>query len=408
MEQNEKGKTLAEQAAERDAVLRTAGRGVDGDWVYTHQGVASEHGFDHVSKDWWEQTTPVEKVVDALAASAEECLDLQVDRAAVRVADDLSIELDGERLEFADEALRSLATWGRVPTAMISTFHRDGARADEDSRALLAKALNWGLDKEANAGEFLLRLRGQTVRAVVSDSYAPIENAWVMETLAALVPGGRVSHFRTDGDSMSGLLLIPDTIRSEKDSDYGGGIHFKNSEVGRGRVITRPSVFRAICMNGCIWAELSAHALVQKVHKGTPDFGEIAMVIAASVQESIPLTSICLESMLATAGIQLGSRIETLRVIAKAGEFSPRARQAWVEGWLEEGGQDTGFALVQGLTRAGRDMIDPVAAVEAESFAGVLCGKDADGWDEMLARYRGLDEGDLVRILGAPAVASAL
>ena len=25
-------------------------------------------------------------------------------------------------------------------------------------------------------------------------------------------------------------------------------------------------------------------------------------------------------------------------------------------------------------------------AVEAESFAGVLCGKGADGWDEMLAR----------------------
>ncbi len=68
-----------------------------------------------------------------------------------------------------------------------------------------------------------------------------------------LIPGGRLSHWRGDADTLWGNVLIPDTIRQESDSDYGGMVSIGNSEIRERRITSRPSVFRAICFNGCIW-----------------------------------------------------------------------------------------------------------------------------------------------------------
>ncbi len=122
-----------------------------------------------------------------------------------------------------------------------------------------------------------------------TQKYREITNAWLVEAFNRLVPDGLVSHFRGDGDTITGNILIPDIIRTESDSDYGGGIGFRHSEVGIFRIQVLPFVFRAICCNGCVWGALEGTAL-RKVHLGD-DVNEADLFerIKNTVHRQIPL-----------------------------------------------------------------------------------------------------------------------
>src|SRR5437763_10689431 len=64
-------------------------------------------------------------------------------------------------------------------------------------------------DAETLVRVFLWRTRKDgTLRAMLTDSYAIINNEWFMEALAKLVPGGLCSHWRGDSDSIWGNILI--------------------------------------------------------------------------------------------------------------------------------------------------------------------------------------------------------
>jgi hypothetical protein len=89
-----------------------------------------------------------------------------------------------------------------------------------------------------------------TLRAFLSQKYTIVNNAWFLDVLSKAIPGGVVSHWKGDADSIFGNVLIPDTIRAEADSDFGGMLSVGNSEIGTRRISSLPSVFRAICMNG--------------------------------------------------------------------------------------------------------------------------------------------------------------
>ena len=407
------GKTLAQQAAERDKGREQLGRR-EGDHVFLYQDRAEADGFRNISKPWWEKTLPVDDVVQRLVSDAEECVDLEVSASDIQLDEDGTISLDGERLSFSTLAYGNLCEWAKLPGGIREALLSQG---DAEGKRLFSEAVNRGFrfyqyDRENN---IKLRLRGTTVRAVVSDQYSSIENSWALETLSKIVKGGRVSHFRYNGDDVSGLLLIPDTIREEKDSDYGGGIHFKNSEVGSATLFMRPSVFRSICMNGCIWGELKGTSYISKRHRGSIDFNEVASDMAHNVNTQIPLTTVCIDKMLKTRSVEIGNRIECLRVVAaispsKGVTLTQNLRRAWVDGWVEEGAEDTSaFGLLQGLTRAARDCRDSTNALSLETLAGELFDKDQTFWsfERENAERRVTDE-EMIRVLSEPLIREAL
>jgi len=155
-----------------------------------------------------------------------------------------------------------LAGWFGIPRAAARQLY-----ADPGNPSLFEDYFRWRQVKHSPKPTLKVRLRGTSIRAVFTDKYREISNAWLLEAFDRLIPDGLVSHFRGDGDTISGNILIPDTVRAESDSDYGGGIGFRHSEVGIFRIAVMPFVYRCICCNGTIWAKLEGKAL-RKVHLG--------------------------------------------------------------------------------------------------------------------------------------------
>ncbi|MEQ8822622.1 MAG: DUF932 domain-containing protein [Sumerlaeia bacterium] len=397
--------TLAQQAAARDA--GTARR--SGDFVHNTQEM--DRDFSNVSARWIENgTTPIQEVAEATAQLAEECTDIQAMPSAMTFDHEggkLRVPDFDEPIGFTERGLDMIATWLKVARG---TVHDLWFAGDEESREIFARLLNRGLARHASdrTSPFLLRLRGAECRAVFSDRFQAVDNDWVVETLGKLMPGSRVSHLRADGDSISGMILIPDSIREEQDSDYGGGVHFANSEVGESKIQIQPAVFRAICQNGCIWGEAKGGELIRRFHTGNLKLDELATAMDALIRASIPLTTRCIDVMLRSKEIRLTSKIDALRVVASARlRLTQAERRAWVEGWLEEGRDETAFGLIQGLTRSARHEKSGSGA-QLERMAGDLCGWSGTKWHRAEAAASDFEREELNKVLTPELVTTAL
>mgnify|MGYP000408570673 FL=1 len=244
-----------------------------------------------------------------------------------------------------------------------------------------------------------------TFRAMLSDRYTIVNNAWYLETLSRLIPGGLLSHWRGDADTIFGNVLIPDTIRQESDSEYGGMLSIGNSEIGLRRLMSLPSVFRAICMNGCIWEQKKGKA-VNRVHRGEVKFDDLASEIASNLQHQIPLLSGGIDRMLGTRALIFGNR-KSVPVIAQffkefklPKSFAVKFITALkVETEIIGADCRTLFGLQAGLTRAGQ-LLDSETWVKYDTLAGDLMGLTHAKWDAMLKSADQLTEDDCEAIIG--------
>jgi hypothetical protein len=243
------------------------------------------------------------------------------------------------------------------------------------------------------------------MRALLSDQYAIVNNMWYLETLKNLIPGGLLSHWRGDADTIFGNVLIPDTIRQESDSHYGGMLSVGNSEIGLRRILSMPSVFRAICMNGCIW-EQEKGDVVSKVHRGSIDFKSLEHAIAKNLQSQIPLLSAGIDKVLGTRVMKFGD-VPTVQVVAQFfKDFKlPKSKSAKFLGHfnteLEILGNEglTAFGLQAAATRLGQEL-DNENWVKYDMIAGSVAKLTADRWSGMLNRARTLEPKDIESTLG--------
>ena len=136
-----------------------------------------------------------------------------------------------------------------------------------------------------------------TMRAFVSEKYAEVDNRWFLNQVKDVIPGGRLSHWRGDADTIWGNVLIPDTIREEDDSDYGGMVSISNCEIGKRNVKSLPSLFRAICMNGCIWSQTKGQEIKVR-HVGEIDLDQLSIQLHDNIEAQIPLIPQGIERLL--------------------------------------------------------------------------------------------------------------
>lgn len=110
----------------------------------------------------------------------------------------------------------------------------------------------------------LLRSRGNSVRAVLSDDYTPFDNLEFLTMLANAI-GETVHEVRRVelNDYLRAYVLfpnitIPDPTRSSSSNGYGNGgvkpaLYVNNSEIGNGRVRMHAAFYRGSCENGAIY-----------------------------------------------------------------------------------------------------------------------------------------------------------
>jgi len=110
--------------------------------------------------------------------------------------------------------------------------------------------------------QLLTRLKGENIRAVLSDQYTPYDNVQLLDMVVLAM---QASHYQPEvhrpevGDNLRAYVLLPNiTFGNDTPDQYGhGGLHpavyVRNSEIGNGKVRITSAVYRMVCGNGVIY-----------------------------------------------------------------------------------------------------------------------------------------------------------
>jgi len=385
------------------------GTGRSGDAIHANlvMGDGETQDFNNVARYWLENgTMTFDAALEKLDAEVAERADIN-DKLAdcvVGIEDGkIKVGVDGVNYVPTPHALRQLATWCDTPHTLINWYSGDKLKQngnvlfnrDEKDMELIVLALRNGLRRVDEDKDMLFRTyKDGTLRAVLSDRYAIIDNRWYLETLKELLPGGRVSHWNGNADTIYGNVLIPDTIRKEHDSDYGGMLSIGNCEIGLRRLFQYPSVFRAICMNGCIWDHKKGERTT-KVHRGKIDLADLRCSILDNLNKQIPLLQSGVDRFLALRSREIPVDTKLSHVFAFIGKengFSNEQIKSAGELWLqEEKGDRNAFGVINAITRAGQKF-DPETWFAFDNVAGNLMNMTDNQWSGLLSNAATMDD----------------
>lgn len=388
---------------------KLVGTGTSGQWVHDNltMGDGKTQDFNNVARYWLDHGTmtfdaALEKL-DAEVAEREDINENLTD-CVIGIEDSkIKIGVDGRTFIPTEHAMLQLANWCDTPHTLVKHYCNPKLKAnksikfgrDEKDLELVVLALRNGLRRVSEDKEMLFRTyKDGTLRAVLSDRYAIIDNRWYLETLKELLPGGRVSHWKGNADTIYGNVLIPDTIRTESDSDYGGMLSIGNCEIGLRRIFQYPSVFRAICMNGCIWDQKKG-SVFTKIHRGEIDLAELRLSILDNVNKQIPLLQSGVDRFLALRSRSIAAENKLSKVfalIADENGFSKEQLNMTAELWFQEEKENrNAFGVINAITRAGQKY-DADTWFAFDMIAGDLMNLDDNQWQGLLVRAENMDD----------------
>jgi len=371
-------------------------------------------GFDngtHVHKDWWSKTKTYEQVMESCQIAVENREDILIARKNIScVADNNKFYFqlnDGRKFQPTDHSIEQFSVRSSIPSSTFLREMRKNSDFDASDANVMALVGNNALRRVDADKEFRLRTYTDgTCRAFVTDKYAPIDNRWYLESLAEFIPGGRFSHWRGDEDTIYGNILIPDTIMDygSDDSDYGGMISIGNCEIGTRRISQTPSLFRAICMNGCIWGQTSGEK-IRRVHRGNIELDSLKLEIAKNIQHQIPLLAPGIKKFLETRSLETGKASVKGIVASIVSDYKLSKREAteFLNQYGEhEAGNRNLFGIINGLTRAGQKF-DNGTWVKFDEIAGSLMDTSADRWATILRRADTFNDKDYEKVFSLNA-----
>lgn len=365
----------------------------------------------HVHKDWWSKTKTYEQVMQDCQVAIDNREDIMAKTKSISCVSENNTFYfklqDGRKFQPTDHAIEQFSVRSGIPSSTFLREMRNIEGFDSHDANTMAIVGNNAIRRIDPDKEFRLRTYTDgTCRAFVTDKYAPVDNRWYLETLAEFVPGGRFSHWRGDEDTIYGNILIPDTIMDygADDSDYGGMISVGNCEIGTRRISQTPSLFRAICMNGCIWGQ-TAGEKIRRVHRGNIDLDSLKLEIAKNIQHQIPLLAPGIKKFLETRSLETGKASIKGIVASVASDYKLSKREATMVldqyGEFEAGNRNL-FGIINGLTRAGQKF-DNTTWVRFDEIAGSLMDTSADRWATILRRADTFTDKDYEKVFSLTA-----
>ena len=392
----------------------------EGNFVRTLQGQTGT-GFQkntHVHKDWWAQTQSFEDGMEALEQGIAEREDLMVPRSqitpAVNLAGEFVMQLaDGREFKPTQHAVNQFGVATFTSTFFLNSLMNNPTknngqerfqRDEQDAETLVAVCENALRRVEADKKFRLRTYQDGTLRAFLTEKYAPIDNRWYLEQLENILPGGRLSHWRGDADTIYGNVLLPDTIidyGQDDDTDYGGMLSIGNCEIGKRRISQMPSIFRAICLNGCIWGQTKGKG-ISKVHRGTIDLDGLAFDIRQNIEAQLPLLPDGIERFL---GIKVHTCDEVsmknlIGAVCSDKKLGKRESMEVLTQWIQHEREDRNlFGIVNAITRAGQTF-DNTSWVKFDELGGDLIGMGESRWDAIKKRADTYEEKEVVAIFG--------
>lgn len=383
-------KTLSEQAKEKKGNEVTAG-----DQLRESQKNELHQAFTHVNKEWIKQTKTFEELLKEAKEFQSLCKDVGGLELNQLSAKDGKILAQSKNASFTmkptKHSMTQLCSRLGLPSSYMQSLIEEDQGLFDINYNRTKDRLVLNKNPDVNKEVFLrLKTEGETykLRAVLSSRYAVINNLPVIETLNDIIPGGRVSHQFYNGDTFRANILIPESIRTESDSDYGGGISVLNNETGQLTFRSRPFVFRHVCWNGNIWDKAEGIELTRK-HIGNINWKEFRRNLVLNLNEQIPLVQERIDKVLSLKGLPVTEQdIEKAIIyVGQKEKLTQEVMRDWNVGVQQERTQsgkeliNTAFGIVQGLTRSAQRQ-----DIEVQDLMETLSGRLVESkWDRLLS-----------------------
>jgi hypothetical protein len=156
---------------------------------------------------------------------------------------------------------------------------------------LVSTQLNWWLSRpERDGQQVLVRTKGDgkrrvlAVRAILSERFAPVDHAPLLETLRDLLPRHqlRVAAWSLDDEQLTLRLLVDRDHPASLEDPLRAGVAISNSEIGLGPVSIQALITRLVCTNGLV----VKHADLGGIHRR--HVGRAGEQLADVVQAGMP------------------------------------------------------------------------------------------------------------------------
>jgi len=376
-----------------------------GDFVHNTQTMGTDDGFSHVSKKWVDKCKPLSNAISKMSEDGAKRIDRTVllEEITFTLEDGtLGVIVGSDNFRPTEYGLGQLAGQLNVP-GMVIKYHQRYNMAEEMNS--LVNTLNRAVRREEKLrgdNKFIARCDSDgQFRAFLTDSFTAIPNDWILENIAKLIPGGLVSHERGDLDHLRLNVLIPDSVRQEEDSEYGGLLTIENSEVGDGSFSVLPAIFRAICMNGCIWDQVKGSA-ISRVHRGKIDLSQLRRNMVEHINKQIALCPTIVAKMLETRNMTFEDSNASNLYGQLAMNYDIPAKHAlgMLEQWKKnEGGRRDMFGMIQGMTRQSQLMTGE-HQFAVDKIAGSMLNWSSDKWTLFRKNAAEIDDAKLIKVLG--------
>ena len=281
-----------------------------------------------------QKLTTLGKVSDQIDDMSAACFDQNVYVPEISFDNLDVVNIAGEPHPLRPVAQRSISTRLGIPYPYLK-------RCPEDIQAL---NLNHWIREEKNE-KLLLRFDGDSVRAIFTTKYIPVDNFEVMERLDSMGYGPDTEvQCHLDPEFMS--LSIPD---GNKMFDINGdrfkpGISISNSEVGLSSLSIAAFVLRLICTNGMISkSDVSA------------SYRHISMKVLNEFPKVLESVSMELGAQRGQFLLSIESKVDhpqdTIKSFNRQFQLGKDEQDAVTWGWELESG-DSMFNVIQAYTRA--------------------------------------------------------
>ncbi len=218
-----------------------------------------------------------------------------------------------------------------------------------------------------------LRARGESLRAVLTERYSPLDNRALLESLRkSLPPHLQVQWVELDDESFHLRLFDPNLRRHVRSNDpLQAGLHIANSEVGKRSVTVDAVVYREVCTNGLVRL-VKGKSILQQRHIGVAP-AHFKVLLRQAMQQSLLAAQEFMAQMAATADQPLQDVDKELKQLVTHWKLSQNFVEQ-VQASLQQEDphyQETVFGLVNAVTHAAQTL-DADRRFEMEIVAGKL------------------------------------
>lgn len=310
--------------------------------------------------------------------------------------------IDGQDYTPTEHCLKQMAKWHNLPLGILKNLtapitKQNGeviAQRDSTDLGLLVQLFKNGIRDGRTDPNKVFKFRtynGNTLRAMLSDMYAIIDNVWYLECLQGVFKGfdspPQFEHWNTDGDSIHGNLRIPGIESKRSDSDYGGMLFIGNCEIGTRRIAIAPAVWRQICTNGMMgWAKGQEW---NKVHRGDVDLKGLASSIQAQINNAIPILADGIDRLTNTQALEFSKGVKPSQLIAQIADNykmttgeKGQAIATVAEYVNHESNFRNLFGIINAITRVAQTQI-PAEHHRLEEIGGDLTQLTPNQWERL-------------------------